>query len=92
MTIRTREQLTEDFETLADTRYHPDVYAASARIMAHLTAIPEALKKPLTLEEVPDCCCSTVVCDAQNAGDVCPVMDTARMVLLPVLLKRIGAE
>lgn len=43
MTIRTREQLKQDFEELADPRYRPDVYAASERIRQHLVAVEEAM-------------------------------------------------
>lgn len=94
MTIRTRDELAQDFTTMEDpSASFYDTLRASGRIRLHLVAIPEALAKPLTAEEVPQCFCfHSAECDVGPDGTMCPGVDSVMRFVLPVLLKRIGAE
>ena len=87
MTIQSQEQLTKDFETLADEKHHSSVYRASERIRQHLESIPAAISAPLTTEEFSDCWCPGD-CEMGPCDTACPSVTRAHRDLLPVLLAR----
>lgn len=62
------------------------------RVTNLLDAQREALSTPLTTDEIPWCLCATDDCQQDLKDPACPVMEKALRMLLPVILKRIGAE